>query len=197
MAYLHRKSINQYVNKKRNEDNERKVELQNSAKERHNVLLNKTKLIIEELSLPYTIEALLTDLEGTRNVLKSLFQEIFFKYGIELDDSVLKRIFGRTTIKGNNERVDTMSLFTNNTSFAGSLRKQFSTTQSGQANGMFSAFFMRSSGILEDFGNYPIEEFDEPIAKSCSTNNPFFREKQVIRILAKVYVTCYSKQKYS
>lgn len=190
------KSISPRVNEKRLRDFNTFNENQENAKQTINNVREYARKITVELNLEYSIDELLGDLNGSREIIKKLFKAIFPLYGIELDDKVINKVFGRLEFKKQKQTKDIISLFTNNTSFVGSLNKQFSITQSGQANGLFSAFFMRSAGLLENYGNDrnydPIEDI-----KSSSTHNPFFKEKQALRILAKIYVTCYSQKNYS
>lgn len=190
------KSISPRVNEKRLRDFNAFNENQEKVKQQINNLREYANKVAIELNLEHSIDELLSDLNGSREILKKLFKVIFPLYGIELDDKVINRVFGRLEFKKQKLTKDIISFFTNNTSFVGSLNKQFSITLSGQANGLFSAFFMRSAGLLENYGND--RNYDEPEEiKSSSTHNPFFREKQAMRILAKIYVTCYSQKNYS
>ncbi len=188
------KTISPRVNNKRLRDFNDFNEKQEKAKQRISSIREYADNIATDLKLKYSIDEIKNDVTGTREIIKKLFKDIFPLYGIDLDDKVINRIFGRIEFK--KQKVDTISLFTNNTSFAGSLSRQFSTTQNEQANGLFSAFFMRSAGLLESYGNdRNLEQIEE--IKSSSTHNPFFKEKQALRILAKIYTTCYSEKKFS
>ena len=160
--------------------------------ERANERANK---IASELELANSIDEIKNDFYGKRDIIKKNFQNIFSLYGLEFDDKVIDRLFGRIQIK-KDPSIDTISLFASDTSLAGSLSSQFRITKSGKANGLFSAFFMRAAGLLDNYGNEPISVESEAISCS-STNNPFFREKQAMRILVMVYVSCHSSKNYS
>lgn len=186
------------INPKTNENSLRDHNTFNEKKEKEKQHLDSTQQyadeLLKELNLSYSIDEIKNDFTSSRTILKNAFKDIFPLYGIDMDAKVVNRIFGTVVFRKQN--YDVVSLFTNNTSFAGSLQRQFSITQSGKANGLFSAFFMRSAGLLDTYGNDSnCEEFET--IKYSSTHNPFFREKQALRILATIYVTCYSRTKYS
>ena len=130
-----------------------------------------------------SIEDIKQDLDGDRSLVKSLFKQIFEQYGICLDDKMLNNIFGRIQLKKGN--YDTILFFVKGTHFNFSLRYQFEETVNGQANGLFSAFFMRAAGELGQFGNDPVFDYDNVETNENKWyDNPFLYEKRVITILA-------------
>lgn len=184
------RSINPKANAKALRDYEEKVDKEIQRKADYDLFVSTANELINQLNLKLTISDLKTDFEGDRTFMKKSFQDIFKKYGIEFHDKAINNIFGK--IKMPNEKYfrDTIPLFAKNTAFNFSLSYQFSTTQMLQANGIFSAFFMRAAGRLQKRTN----EFSfDPVGVSLSEcdNNPFCEEKKVIRILASAVACTY------
>ncbi len=184
------KSINPRYNANILRDFDKKVKKESQRKADYDSFVSAANKLINLLNLKFTILDIKKDFDGDRLFLKKSFQDIFKKYGIELHDKVMDNIFGKIKIPNENYFCDTITLFAKNTAFNFSLRYQFSTTTLLQANGIFTAFFMRAAGRLQKRSN----EFSfEPKGVSLSEcdNNPFCEEKKVIRILASAVVCTY------
>ena len=147
--------------------------------------------ICKALKLQYTLSELEEDLKASRFIVSNIFLKIFKQYGIELNPVMLMNIFGfeghyvKNDSKGfeTYKRKDKVLLYVKGTSFYNNFSYQFSKYQNGKAAGIFSAFFMRAAGCFEGRSNEP--NFKEDNKNNDQDNNPFNREKTVIRILAK------------
>src|SRR6185437_287666 len=175
-------SINPSYNAKVSREYEEKLQKEAKRRAYYDDFVASAKEIIERLELGFTISQLRQDFVEKRTVLKSLFKAIFAKYGIDLDDNALSNLFGKVRPPGEKYYTDTICLLTVGTTFNFALRYQFRTTIGGEANGIFSAFFLRAAGYLGRLGNEYVPERTPTLIES--DNNPFARERQVIRILA-------------
>ena len=99
-----------------------------------------------------------------------------------MPDSTLDFIFGKVKFRKDPQPYDMILFFLNGTRFDFSLALQFSTTGSGQANGIISAFFMRAAGKLQRLSN-DIADLDTTKNLDSRARNLFIEERFVIRIL--------------
>jgi len=183
------RSISPKYNAKVLRDFDKKVTQENKRRDSFEEFVSAANKIINELNLNVSISSLKSDFDGDRIFMKNSFQNIFRQYGIELHDKVATNIFGKVKFMNERNFRDTIQLFTKNTAFNYSLRHQFSTTNHLEANGIFSAFFMRAAGLLERRSNQ--FSFEPRVSQSECDNNPFCEEKKVIRILASAVVCTY------
>jgi len=77
---------------------------------------------------------------------------------------------------------DNMEKWTKGTTFTGGIGRQFSVTQTGEPNGLFSAFIMKAAGV----SNVNDLDIDEETTARAEQNNPLYTEKTAMQILASV-----------
>lgn len=136
----------------------------------------------KELNIPFSIFEIINDINGSRIILKKYIFELLNNYNIPLNDSALKLLFSKHKLR-NGEIVDTIKLFTYGTWFSNDLKSQFTLTSRGNANGIFTSFFLRAGGYLEVDQNERIKNENE--IPNCF--DPFVQEQKTIRILAKIF----------
>jgi len=148
-------------------------------------------IILKELGLNYCLDELRKDFNGSRKIIKSLFQKKFSKYEIQLSDVVVDRLFSKITFD-DDTRSDLIQFFCSNDFYRNDLGRQFHIYDgSRKAAGIFSAFFMRAAGLLENYSNERIST--SPIqATKTMEGNPFYQEKNVLRAIAKIQISCMS-----
>ena len=183
------KSINPRYNAKIQREYEKQVNKEMARKANYDRSIEAAK-IIKEINLPYTFSDIKNDFDKNRSIIKCLFQDIFSKYGIVLNEYVLANIFDKLRFPLERQARDAIFFFTEGTHFHFPLRHQFNITTFNSAYGIFSAFFMRAAGYLEPSSN----RYVFPPNRSNLTNadnNPFYHEKVVIRILASAMACTY------
>ncbi len=142
-----------------------------------------------DLAIHNSNDELLSDFHGSGSIIKPRLQQNFRMYGINLDEQVLDLFFEKVNLVSNRTQIDFIALLTEGTSFCGGIASQFRISTNHRAQGIFSAFFMRSAGLFDGRTN---ELQEEQSFDSLSLNaNPFISEKQAITLLAKLYLCCY------
>lgn len=147
--------------------------------ERNNNLLEFGNKIILDQNISYDFNTLYQDFCCDRKIISNIFKNIFCEYGIKLNDKALEMIFGKLRIS-HKGYIDSLSMITYKTYFEKPLKNQFDVAISGHAKGIFSAFFMRSAGMLQDNNNYSNFGRSTPVV-----NNPFIQERRIIKMFAK------------
>lgn len=148
--------------------------------ERYNYFKAESEKILQCLEMDFSFDILYDDFYNDRILIKDIFKKIFLQYGIELSDFAIKIIFGRYKYD-KDKFVDSIKILTYKTYFDKSLKDQFGFTySSGYAKGIFSAFFMRASGLLNEEDNYYNYEQIIP-----SLYDPFLQERRIIKMFAK------------
>ncbi|WP_185204603.1 hypothetical protein [Chryseobacterium sp. C3] len=149
--------------------------------EKYNRILQTLEICnqtLNSLNIDQNFDTLYNDFYGKRFFMKEIFKEIFLKYGISLTENALKVIFGRFRYH-NNKTIDAIQIITYKTHFYKPLSKQFDISIN-YARGIFSIFFMRASGLLNENNNYINYSKEIP-----NFHDPFLQEKKIIKIFAK------------
>jgi hypothetical protein len=90
--------------------------------------------------------------------------------GIDMTESMLTDLFKN------------MEKWTKGKSFAGGIGRQFSVTQAGEPNGIFSSFIMKAAG-MSDIKDINVDDNTETRAEQ---NNPLYTENSAMQVLASV-----------
>lgn len=105
---------------------------------------------------------------------RSFVQDMLRISGIHLDDHMVAYMFKN------------MERLTKGTSLAGGIAKQFSVTETGEPNGMFSAFIMKMAGVSDnlDIDNRNDNKVD--LESRAELHNPLYTENTTMKILSNV-----------
>lgn len=105
---------------------------------------------------------------------KKFIQDMFRISGIHLDNDMMNYMFKN------------MERLTKGTSLAGGIAKQFSVTEQGEPNGMFSAFIMKMAGVSDnlDIDNRNDNKVD--LESRAELHNPLYTENTTMKILSNV-----------
>lgn len=116
------------------------------------------------------------DYSKPENLIKArkYIQDVLRISGISMSDDMMKYLFTN------------MEKLTKGTSLAGGLGKQFSMTQDGQPNGMFSAFVMKMAGLSGEQDINDTTDNKLELENRAEMNNPLYTENTTMQILAKV-----------
>lgn len=117
---------------------------------------------------------------------KKFVSDMLSLSGIHLTDQMVDYLFGVSTDKTTKKVTENMNTLTKGTSLAGGIAKQFSVTQDGQPNGMFSAFIMKMAGVsdVQDINTRIDDKAD--LESRAEMNNPLYTENTTMQILSRV-----------
>lgn len=182
-------SISKVVNDKHQKDYDERIAQQVSIQNRIDIFNNSCQEIICELEFELNLQELKKDFWGDRIFVKHQMGKLFNQYGIYLDNEMLEAIFGRQkkiinegiAYKEQTVFIDNIELASKGKRFGKSLPYQFASTVNAEANGIFSAFFMRAAGQLKPGSN---QRNNDNFECPHSLNNPLYAEQSTLKVLA-------------